>query len=369
MNIKKFIIRTMKMRMKSPFTTSFGSVQDKLFLIVEAYDDQGNCGYGECDAFEAPWYTEETVATCHHMLQDFMLPTLLDQAIQHPSEVRDLLSVYRRNPMAKAAVETAIWDLYAKRIGKPLYEVIGGERQAIDVGVSIGLQRTTEALYEKIEVALANGAKRVKVKIKPGNDLALIATIRKRYPNLPLMVDANSAYTLKDIAHLKKFDQYDLLMMEQPLGADDILDHATLQKQLKTPICLDESICSLKDAQTAIALNACQIFNVKIARVGGIEEARLIHEEASKAGIQLWGGGMLEAGVGRAHSVALTTLRNFTLPADTSGSSHYFEEDIISPEVVVVNGQIQLPTKAGIGYAINKEVYEKYTIKKVEIEV
>lgn len=369
MKIKKFMIRTMKMRMKSPFTTSFGSVQDKLFLIVEAYDEQGNCGYGECDAFEAPWYTEETVATCHHMLQDFMLPTLLTEVIQHPSEVRELLSVYRRNPMAKAAVETAIWDLYAKRVRKPLYEVIGGVRQAIDVGVSIGLQPTTEMLYQKIDAALGNGAKRVKVKIKPGNDLALVATIRERYPDLPLMVDANSAYTLKDIAHLKKFDQYHLLMMEQPLGADDILDHAMLQKHLNTPICLDESICSLKDAQTAIALNACKIFNVKIARVGGIEEARLIHEEASIAGIQLWGGGMLEAGVGRAHSVAITTLQNFTLPADTSGSSHYFDEDLISPEVVVENGQIRLPSQPGIGYAINEEVYEKYTINKIEIEV
>lgn len=352
------------MRMKHPFTTSFGTVQDKLFIVVEAYDEQGFCGYGEGDAFEIPWYTEETVESCWHMLKDFFIPTLLHKEIAHPKETRDYLAVYRRNPMAKAAIETAIWDLYAKRINLPLYEVLGGTKKTIDVGVSIGLQPTTEQLYEKIEQALQRGAKRIKVKIKPDNDVELVKTIRARYPDVPLMVDANSAYTLEDMKVLQELDRYNLLMIEQPLGADDLIDHAVLQKQLKTPICLDESICSLKDAKTAIALEAGRIFNIKIARVGGIEEARRIHEVASEAGIRMWGGGMLEAGIGRAHSVAIATLANFTLPADTSGSSQYFEEDLITPEVVVQKGLIHLPKKAGIGYAVNKDAYERFTIQK-----
>ena len=365
MKIEKIVLRKMKMRMKHPFTTSFGTVQDKVFIVVEVYDEQGFCGYGEGDAFEIPWYTEETVESCWHMLRDFYIPRLLYVEIQHPSEVRELLAVYRRNPMAKAAIETAIWDVYAKRMNEPLYQLIGGVRNEIEVGVSIGLQPTTHQLYEKIEQALQNGAKRIKVKIKPCNDVELVKVIRARYPDVPLMVDANSAYTLDDLPLLKALDSYNLLMIEQPLGADDLIDHATLQKELKTPICLDESICSLKDAKTAIALDAGRIFNIKIARVGGIEEARLIHKEASKAGIKMWGGGMLEAGIGRAHSVAIATLTDFTLPADTSGSRHYFDEDLIIPEVVVENGLIHLPKKAGIGYDVNTDAYERFTVERL----
>lgn len=364
MRCEKFILRLVEMRMKSPFATSFGTMQNKRFIIVEAYDELGNIGYGECDAFEAPWYTEESVQTCWHMLEDFFIPSLLNKQINHPSEIRDNLAIYRRNPMAKAGIETAIWDLYAKRLNKPLYEVLGGSEGNVPVGVSIGLQPTVELLYAKIDQSLANGAQRVKIKIKPGQDIELVKVIRQRYPNLPLMVDANSAYTLEDLPLLKQLDNFNLLMIEQPLGADDILQHAQLQQQLKTAICLDESICSLKDAETAIALKACRIINIKIARVGGIQEAKLIHDAASEAGMKMWCGGMLEAGIGRAHSVAIATLEHFTLPADTSGSSHYFEKDIIKPEVVVENGIITLPNEAGIGYDVDIEALELYTIKK-----
>lgn len=364
MILKKFVLRIVEMRMKNPFTTSFGTVQNKRFIVVEAYDELGNVGYGECDAFEVPWYTEESVKTCWHMLEDFFVPALLNQALEHPKEVRNLLGVYRRNPMAKAGIETAIWDLYAKRLKMPLYEVIGGSVNRVPVGVSIGLQPTTELLYSKIQQALDEGAQRIKIKIKRGQDIELVRTIRQRYPKVPLMVDANSAYTLEDLPLLKQLDEFDLLMIEQPLGADDIVQHAELQQHLKTAICLDESICSLKDAQTAIALKACRIFNIKIARVGGIQEAILIHAAASKAGIKMWGGGMLEAGIGRAHSVAIATLEHFTLPADTSGSSHYFEKDIIEPEVVVEQGFITLPNVSGIGYAVDQQTLERYTKKK-----
>lgn len=356
------------MRMKNPFTTSFGTVQNKQFIVVEAYDELGNVGYGECDAFEVPWYTEETVKTCWHMLEDFFVPTLLNEELTHPEQVRKMLSSYRRNPMAKAGIETAIWDLYAKRLNKPLYEVLGGSLNKVPVGVSIGLQPTREGVYSQIENALAQGAQRVKIKIKPGKDIEVVQMIRERYPDLPLMVDANSAYTLDDLPLLQQLDQFKLLMIEQPLGADDIVQHAQLQQQLKTAICLDESICSLKDAQTAITLKACRVFNIKIARVGGIQEAKLIHDAASEAGIQVWGGGMLEAGIGRAHSVAIATLKHFTLPADTLGSSHYFDQDLIEPEVVVENGFITLPHTSGIGYTVNERILEQFTKKKTSIE-
>lgn len=352
------------MPMKNAFTTSFGTVKNKRFIIVEAYDELGNCGYGECDAFEKPWYTEETVVTCWHMLKDFFVPHLLQQTIEHPSEVRERLKPFRRNPMAKAGIESAIWDLYAKRTKKPLHEVLGGKHNKVAVGVSIGIQPTLELLYAQIQSALIQGAQRVKVKIKPGNDVELVRSIRAEFPDLPLMVDANSAYTLDDLPLLKQLDDFDLLMIEQPLAADDIVQHAQLQRQLKTAICLDESICSLKDAMTAIELQACRIFNIKIARVGGIQEAKLIHDIASEAGIQMWGGGMLEAGIGRAHSVAIATLEHFTLPADTSASSHYFDKDIIKPEVIVENGFIRLPSEAGIGYEVDKHALEFYTQTK-----
>ncbi len=364
LKIDHVTIRQLKMRMKSPFVTSFGSVQDKQFLIVEVKDANGLTGYGEGVAFEVPWYTEETMKTSWHLLEDFLIPMVLHKEIGHPSEVSTIFHSIRRNNMAKAAIETAMWDLYAKQNKIPLATALGGMRKAVEVGVSIGIQPTTAKLYEKIDHALKEGYKRIKVKIKPGLDISLIRAIRERYPEVPLMADANSCYTLENLPLLKALDQYNLLMIEQPLAADDILEHAKLQKQIKTPICLDESICSYDDAKTAIELESCGVINIKYARVGGLTEAKRIHNLCEENNIKVWCGGMLEAGVGRAHAVALTTLSNFVLPGDTAGSSHYWEEDIIEPKVEVKEGLINIPHEPGIGYRINFSALDRYTVKQ-----
>ena len=362
--IEHVTIRQLKMRMKSLFVTSFGSVQTKQFLIVEVFDEAGLTGYGEGVAFEAPWYTEETLQTSWHILEDFLIPIILQNEIGHPSEVSQLFSSIRRNNMAKAAIETAVWDLYAKQHHISLAKALGGQRHYVEVGVSIGIQPTTEQLYQKIDEAIKEGCKRIKVKIKPGLDLTLISSIRKRYPDIPLMADANSSYTLDDLPLLKALDKYNLLMIEQPLAADDILQHAKLQRQIQTPICLDESICSYDDAKTAIELGSCKVINIKYARVGGLTVAKKIHDLCEENNIQVWCGGMLEAGVGRAHAIALATLSNFVLPGDTLGSSHYWEEDIINPEVIVKNGLIEVPEEIGLGYTIDQNVLTRYTVKQ-----
>ncbi len=364
LNIEQVKIRQLKMRMKSPFKTSFGSVQDKQFLILEARDRDGLTGYGEGVAFEVPWYTEETMKTSWHVLEDFLLPLIMGKEIHHPDMVSEIFSSIRRNNMAKATLETAIWDLYAKKQSIPLATALGGQKEKVAVGVSIGIQPTHQQLYQKIEDALEAGYQRIKVKIKPGEDIALLNAIRNEYPDVPLMADANSCYTLNDLALLQELDQYGLLMIEQPLGANDIVQHAKLQSQLKTPICLDESITSYEDAEAAIDLGSCKVMNIKYARVGGLTEAKRIHDLCAKHEMEVWCGGMLESGIGRAHAIALSTLANFTLPGDTAGSTHYWEEDIITPEITVKNGYISISKEPGIGYEINHSAIERYTVKE-----
>lgn len=359
--IKQFKIRKLNMRMKSPFTTSFGTFQDKEFFITEAIDDKGNHGYGESVAFTIPWYSEESLQTNLHVMEDFLIPLLQESTINHPDDVSDIFKPIKRNHMAKAALEGAVWDLYAKRENKTLAEALGGERKQIDVGISIGIQSSVEALVDVIERSLANGYKRIKLKIKPGADIDVIREIRKTFPNTPIMADANSAYTLDDIEHLKQLDAFDLMMIEQPLAHDDIVDHAKLQKEISTPICLDESIHSLEDARKAYELGSTKIINIKIGRVGGLTEAKRIHDFCQKHDIPVWCGGMLEAGVGRAHNIALTTLPQFTLPGDTAGSSRYWEKDIIKPEVIAENGVIQVPDKPGIGYDVDEDAMDEFT--------
>lgn len=358
--LKSVSLHRMNMTLNDPFMTSFGSVQEKDFFIIEVMDVDGVTGYGESVAFSAPWYTEETTKTTKHMLEDFLIPLLRDKAIEHPSEVRDIFMPIRRNGMAKAAIESAIWDLYAKRRGISLSRALGGTREVIDVGISLGLEPTVEALLEKVQTYVAAGYKRVKVKIKPGMDVELVWEVRNAFPNVPLMVDANSAYTLDDMAHLQQLDEFDLLMIEQPLASDDIIEHATLQRELTTPVCLDESIYSFTDVKTAIELGSCRVINIKSGRVGGLEEARRIHDYCKKHGIAVWCGGMLEAGIGRAHNIHLATLANFTLPGDIGGSSRYFTRDIIEPEVVVRNGTINVPKAPGIGYDIDWKTFERH---------
>lgn len=364
MKLVEVIIYTMKMRMKTPFATSFGTLQDKTFLLIEAIDESGVIGWGEGVAFETPTYTEETMKTSLHMLEDFLIPLLLNKELVHPDEVNTLFKPIRRNAMAKAAIEGAVWDIYAKLTKQSLACALGGVRKKVEVGISIGLQPTYEQLNEKIGIALESGYKRIKVKIKPGEDIELIRAIRTRYPDVPLMADANSAYTLEDIDVLKALDEFNLMMIEQPLAYDDLVDHAKLQRLLKTPICLDESITSLADAKRAVELGSCKIINLKIARVGGLTEAKSIHDYCQEQGIAIWCGGMLEAGIGRAQAVALSSLPNFVLPGDTAASSNYWEEDIIFPEVTVEEGFITINPLPGIGYEVNREAIEKYCVTR-----
>ncbi|MER2108247.1 MAG: o-succinylbenzoate synthase [Solibacillus sp.] len=363
MKLKQVTIYIVEMQMKQPFTTSFGTVQNKRFLVVEAEDTSGVIGWGEGVAFEAPSYTEETMKTSLHMLEDFLIPMLLHKELQHPDKVNELFTPIRRNMMAKAAIEGAVWDLYARLTNQSLAEALGGTREKVEVGVSIGLQPTYEQLYAKIDAALAQGYKRIKVKIKPGEDVSLIRAIREKYPDVPLMADANSAYTLQDIELLKALDEFQLLMIEQPLAYDDLIEHAKLQQQIKTPICLDESITSLADAKRAVELGSCKIINLKLARVGGLTEAKRIHDYCSEHGMMIWCGGMLEAGIGRAQAVALSSLANFTLPGDTAASSNYWTQDIISPEVTVEDGYIHVSKRHGIGYEVDKDVLGQYCLE------
>ena len=364
MKLEQITVRHIKMPMKAPFSTSFGTIDEKEFLLIEAKDQSGTVGWGEAVAFVAPWYTEETLKTTWHMLEDFLIPILLHKEIGHPDEVSTLFSSIRRNCMAKASIEGAIWDIYAQQTKQSLAQALGGDKERIEVGVSVGIQSSTEALIDLLKGHVDKGYKRVKVKIKPGHDVEVIRAIRAEMPDLPLMVDANSAYTLDDMNVLQQLDAFNLLMIEQPLAVDDIVDHAKLQRKLKTPICLDESITSYEDARKAIELGSCGVINIKIGRVGGLTEARRIHDLCEVNNIPVWCGGMLEAGIGRAHNIALTSLSNFVLPGDTAGSSHYWYEDIITPEVIVEDGYIHVPQTAGIGYTPNMKVIDKLTISK-----
>ncbi|MCP8616183.1 o-succinylbenzoate synthase [Salirhabdus salicampi] len=362
MKVSRVTLRHVKMEMKFSFTTSFGSLQEKEFLLLEAIDEDGLTGWGESVAFPAPWYNEETLKTNWHMLEDFLIPALLHKEIHHPSEISQLFSHIRKNNMAKSTIEGAMWDLYAKQHAAPLFTLLGGKRKTIDVGVSIGIQKSISDLLEIIRAHVNEGYKRIKVKIKPGWDVDVLKEIRHHFPTLPLMADANSAYTLADVERLKELDPLQLLMIEQPLASDDIVDHAKLQRQITTPICLDESIHSYDDARKAIELGSCKIINIKIGRVGGLTEAKRIHDLCAERNVAVWCGGMLEAGIGRAHNVALSTLGNFILPGDTAGSARYWEKDIIKPEVIVRNGEIHVPVNPGIGYEPDLHSIEQYTI-------
>lgn len=361
MNIKEMTVRRMQMKLKAPFTTSFGTMENKDFLLLEAIDEQGTIGWGESVAFQAPWYNEETLQTNWHMLEDFLIPIILHQDISHPDEVSNMFEAIKQNQMAKSTIEGAIWDIYAQQTNQSLAKALGGKKEKIDVGISIGIQPSTDDLIKVVGEYVKDGFKRIKVKIKPGNDVAPLRALREHFPNLPIMADANSAYRLADVAIFQELDNLNLMMIEQPLAADDIIDHASLQKQITTPICLDESIHSLEDARKAVEIGATKIINIKIGRIGGITEAKKIHDYCKTKEIPVWCGGMLESGVGRAHNVALTTLANFTLPGDTAGSNRYWEKDIITPEVVSRNGSIEVPQKPGIGYDIDREAVEAYT--------
>lgn len=362
MDIQHIILRHVKMQLLHPFTTSVGTEFDKDFILVEIKSKDGISGWAESVAAIDPTYKEETVKTNWHIMEDFLIPILLRDRIEHPDQVSQRFSHIRGNYMAKAALEGAIWDLYAKQQGISLARALGGVKEQIEVGISIGIQDSIDELLNLIEGYLETGYKRMKIKIQPGWDVKVMSEIRKRYPDIPLMADANTAYTLEDIDILRALDDFNLTMIEQPLGFDDIIDHAELQAQLKTPICLDESIHSAEDVRKAIKIGACKVINIKIGRVGGLTESKKIHDLCESHGIPVWCGGMLEAGVGRAHNVAITSLSNFTMPGDTAASSRYWAEDIIDPEVTVENGMINVPTAPGIGYEPNRTKIEELTL-------
>lgn len=362
MKLDRVVLRHLQMEMKAPFTTSFGTFQTKDFILVEAIDVDGISGWGESVAFHSPWYSEETFKTNWHMLEDYLLSLTFESPIEHPDELNDRFAFIRKNNMAKSAIEGAVWDLYAKKKRLPLSLALGGEKKQIEVGISIGIQKRIDDLLHLIDGYAGEGYRRMKVKIKPGWDVAVMAAIRKRFPDIRLMADANSAYTLADIDLLKELDQFNLMMIEQPLASDDIIDHAKLQAAVKTPICLDESIHSAEDTRKAIELGSCQIINIKIGRVGGLTESVKIHNLCRDNNIEVWCGGMLESGVGRAHNIAITTLDNFTMPGDTAASSRYWERDIIDPEVTVKDGLITVPDKPGIGYEVNRKMIDFYTV-------
>jgi o-succinylbenzoate synthase len=363
MEIRSIILRHVKMELLHPFVTSVGTEYDKDFILVEVVGKNGLSGWGESVSIIEPIYNEETVSTNWHIMSDFLIPILLNASITHPDQVSELFTPIRRNYNAKAAIECAIWDLYAKENKLPLAKALGGIKEKIEVGVSVGIQKSLEAMLLQIEGFVNEGYKRIKVKIKPDWDIHILQAIRKQFPHIQLMADANCAYTLADIPLLQKLDEFGLTMIEQPLDCDDIIDHARLQEKLKTPICLDESIHTAEDARKAIELGSCKVINIKLGRVGGLTETKKIHDICEKHGIPVWCGGMLEGGIGRAHNIAITSLANFTIPGDTAPSSHYWKQDIILPEVVMEDGFIQVPDTLGIGFEPNLEYIERLTKK------
>jgi O-succinylbenzoate synthase len=347
-----------EMPLKVPFITHLGEVNMRRGIIVEIVDKDGLSGFGEGVAFSSPWYTEETVGTSLHVITEFLIPLLQQKPVEHPSEVSSLFGAIRRNQMAKAALETALWDLYAKQQGHSLSLILGGTRQKIPSGVVVATDTLSGAMLQ-IEKYLSEGYQRIKVKISPGKDVLFLSEIRRAYPDLPIMADANSAYTLQDIDRLKALDEFGLLMIEQPLAHDDIIEHALLQKEIQTPICLDESIVTFDDARKAIEFGSCRVINIKVGRVGGLHEAKRIHDYCLDKGIHVWCGGMIEFGVSRAHNIALASLPGFTIPGDISASDRFWDEDIITPEVTVENGYIQVPASPGIGFDLNRKRLKK----------
>ena len=366
MKLERIAVHHIRMPLKHPFETSFGRMEEKRFLLVSASAD-GVTGYAECVADENPFYLPETNVTALHVMRDFLAPLVLGREIGHPREVSEVLAPVRGHEMAKAAIEMAIWELYARRSGQPLQAALGGSREEIEAGVSIGLQPTTAELLARIEIEIEAGYRKIKIKIKPGSDVGLVEAVRKRFGDIPLMVDANSAYTLEDVATLRLLDAHRLMMIEQPLEWCDTIDHAELQRQLETPVCLDESIRSADDARRAIDIEACQIINVKVGRVGGFGSALAIERLARERDTPLWCGGMLESGIGRLANVHLQTLPGFTLPGDTSASERYFDEDLVEPPVTVSpEGTIQVPRGPGIGHEIVWSRVERATLHKEE---
>jgi O-succinylbenzoate synthase len=368
MKIDRVTLRQIGMPLVHFFETSFSRTTERHMILVEVHGD-GLSGWGEVTAGENPFYNEEWTGSAWPLLRDYAIPRVLGRELASAAEVYPLMAHIRGHNMARGGLETALWDLEARQKGIPLWQAIGGgARREIPCGVSIGIQDSIPQLVEKIAKELAAGYQRIKMKIKPGHDIEPVRQVREHFPAIKLMVDANSAYTLADIDHLRKLDDYYLMMIEQPLEHDDIIDHAQLQAKLQTPICLDECIRTAHHAEQAIKMHACGIINIKLGRVGGFAEAKRVHDVAQAAGIPVWCGGMLEAGIGRAHNIALATLPNFVLPGDVSASKRYWKRDIIEPEVETTpHGTIAIRDEPGFGYALDLDYIRSLTLREETI--
>jgi o-succinylbenzoate synthase len=364
LTIERIELRHLRMPYVAPFETAGGREDHKDCVLVRAWAD-GICGWGESPVPMTPFYMEETVETAWPIMTRFLAPRVLGRPFTHPDEIAASFRPVRRHRCAKSGLEAAAWDLYAQARSISIARALGGTRSSVPVGISLGIEPTIDATVRRVETSLAGGYQRIKIKIKPGWDVEVVAAVRKQFGSIPLQADANAAYTLGDTPRLQALDAYALAMIEQPLDADDIIDHAALQRDLRTPICLDESIGSADDARKALDLGACRIINVKAARMGGLSEALRCHALSRERGIHLWCGGLLETGIGRAANIALASLPGFTLPADLGASRRYFREDVIDPEVhVAADGTVAVPSRPGLGFTVLEPVVETYTLRK-----
>ena len=354
MKIESVTLHQIRMPLLSPFTTSFGTEHNRPCLIVEVAGESLT-GYGECVAGDGPWYSYETIGTARHVMQEWLIPRLLQADIEHPAAVWDLFAPIRGHNMAKAALEMACWDLAARLEGIPLARLLGGTRDRVPVGVSVGIQASPDALVQTVDGFLTDGYRRIKLKIEPGRDEAWVRQVRSAFPDTLMQVDANSAYTPADAELFQRMDDLNLLLIEQPLAYDDIVDHAALQRLLRTPLCLDESIHSPDDARHALELGSCRIINIKAGRVGGHRRSREIHDLCLARGVPVWCGGMLETNIGRAHNVALASLPGFSLPGDISASARYYARDVAGPDFVLNDDStLTVPGGPGIGVEPNR---------------
>jgi O-succinylbenzoate synthase len=362
MKISTITLYHVRMPLVAPFETSFGRIHSRDGLLVEARSE-GLTGWGECVADRDPGYSYETSGTAWHILKDFLIPRLLGREIAAPADAQTLLAAVRGHNMAKSALEMALWDIAGQAEGKSLRELLGGGRERVAVGVSVGLQASPEALVEVVDKYLSQGYGRIKIKIKPGRDVIDAQAVRRAFPEIKLQVDANSAYTLETAAALKPLDDLNLLLIEQPLDEDDLWDHRALQAQFSTPICLDESITSLRRARQALEMGACKVVNIKTGRVGGLSQAIAIHDLCQARGAPVWCGGMLETGVGRAANLALASRPNFTLPGDISATERYYAEDVTVERFTLnPDSTISAPTAPGLGVHIDRQALQRVTL-------
>lgn len=366
MRIERAELMLARLPMIRSFATSSSSKTHQTHILVKLYGE-GLVGWGECASPSDPYYCEETVETCWHLLKDFLLPAVLGQNWSSAAELSALYARVKRNNFAKAGLEMAGWDLLAQAAGQPLHAILGGTRSEILSGVSLGIEPEIEHTFAQIDQYLAEGYRRIKLKIGPGNDLELVRRVRERYPTLALMADANSAYALADTAKLQQLDQFGLMMIEQPLAHDDIVDHAALQAQLSTPVCLDESLHSVDDVRKALQLGSCRVINIKVSRLGGLLQAKQVHDYCYARDVPVWCGGMHEFGIGRAANLAIASLPGFSLPGDVSGSNKYYHEDLVEPPILASNGAIPLPSGPGLGYAVDEQRLAAATLRTHQI--